>query len=54
MNKLAIKYADGIIQASGNIPAELIEYAKSLGKPFLPYEGEEINAKAVVDFYESL
>lgn len=54
LNKLAIKYADGIIQASGNIPAELIEYAKSLGKPFLPYEGEEINAKAVVDFYESL
>ena len=54
LNKLAIKYADGIIQASGNIPAELIEYAKSLGKPFLPYEGEEINAKAVDDFYESL
>lgn len=54
LNKLAIKYSDGVIQASKDVDKELIDYATSLGKPFLPYHGEEIDAKAVVDFYESL
>ena len=54
LGKLAIRYADGVIQASQNVSKDLVDYAASLGKPFLPYEGEEINAKAVVDFYESL
>ncbi|MDE6528516.1 MAG: glycogen/starch synthase, partial [Muribaculaceae bacterium] len=54
LNKLAIKYADGIIQASPEVPAELIDYAKSLGKPFLPYTGEEIDAPGVVEFYQNL
>lgn len=54
LNKLAVRYADGVIQASASVPEELLEYAASLDKPFLPYKGEEIDAKAVVDFYESL
>ena len=54
LNKLAIDHADGVIQASENIPAELVEYAKSLGKPFLPYQGEEIDGVPVVEFYDSI
>ena len=54
LGKLAIRYADGVIQASQNVSKDLVDYAASLGKPFLPYEGEETDAEAVVDFYESL
>lgn len=54
LNKLAIVHADGVMQASGNVPQELVDFAKSIGKPFLPYTGETPDAQAVVDFYESL
>ncbi len=54
LHKLAIKYADGVIQALPEVPAELLEYAESLGKPFLPYAGEEIDAPAIVEFYKNL
>jgi len=54
LNKLAIRYADGIIQASPDVPAELLEYTKELGKAFLPYQGEEIQAEKVVEFYENI
>ena len=56
LNKLAILHADGIIQGSENIPQELIDYAASLGKPFLPYQGEaaDFDAAPTVAFYQSL
>lgn len=54
LNKLAIDYADGIIQASESIPQELLDYAAAVGKPFLPYQGELTDATSVVDFYRSL
>jgi starch synthase len=54
LNKLTIDHADGVIQASENVPQELIDYAKAIGKPFLPYQGEEVDAAPVVEFYESL
>lgn len=54
LNKLAIKYADGIIQASPTINEELVEYAKSLGKPFMEYPGEENYIEAYAQFYQSL
>ena len=54
LNKLAIDYADGIIQASESIPQELLDYAAAAGKPFLPYQGELTDATSVVDFYRSL
>lgn len=54
LNKLAIKYADGVTQASAEVPQELMDYAKELGKPFLPYQGEEIQAAPVIEFYENL
>lgn len=52
LNKLAIDHADGIIQASQDVPAELLEYAQASGKPFLPYQGEEVDAAPVVEFYD--
>lgn len=54
LNKIAIDYSDGIIQASPEIAPELVEYAKAKGKPFLPYAGEEVDAEAMAQFYESL
>ena len=54
LNKLAIKYADGIIQASPNVNEELIEYAKSLNKPFMEYPGEENYIDAYAQFYQTL
>jgi len=54
LNKLAIRYADGIIQTSPDVPQELADYAKSLGKPFLPYQGEDFDATPITEFYESL
>ena len=54
LNKLAIKYSDGIIQASPSINPELVEYAKSLRKPFMEYPGEENYIDAYAQFYQSL
>lgn len=54
LNKLAIKYADGVIQASPIVNNELVEYAKSLGKPFMEYPGEENYIEAYAQFYQSL
>jgi hypothetical protein len=42
------------MQASENIPQELIDYAKAQGKPFLPYQGEDFDVTPVVEFYDSL
>lgn len=54
LNKLAIKYADGVIQASPEVNTELVEYAKSLGKPFMEYPGSENYIDAYAQFYQSL
>lgn len=53
LNKIAIDYADAIIESSDGVNSELIEYAKSSGKPFMPYCGEN-NVQAYADFYSSL
>ena len=39
--KLAIRYSDGIIINGDNVSQELVDYAKSLGKPVLPKPAEE-------------
>jgi starch synthase len=53
LNKLAIDYADAIVQQTQGVDPELIEYAKQSGKPFLPYQ-EENMMQAVSDFYDTL
>ena len=54
LNKLAIKYSDGVIQATSSVNPELIEYAKSLGKPFMDYPGEENYIDAYAQFYQTI
>ncbi len=54
LNKLAMQYADGIVQASANVAPELREFALASGKPFLDFPGEEDYAQAYGDFYNSL
>lgn len=53
LNRLAMQHADAIAVSSENIPQELIDYAKSTGKPLLEYPGEK-NYDAYRDFYLSL
>ncbi|MBQ8734819.1 MAG: glycogen synthase, partial [Bacteroidaceae bacterium] len=52
--KLAIRYSDGVILNSPNIPASLISYAEELGKPVLPYQDAENYAKACNEFYDKV
>lgn len=54
LNKIAMDYADAIIQSSENIDPVLIEYASQSGKPFLPYVGPESYINAYADFYKTL
>ena len=50
--KLAIRYSDGVIVNSPNIPESLIAYANELGKPVLPYQEAENYADACNEFYD--
>lgn len=54
LNKLAIDHADGVIQTSAEVDPELVDYAKSLGKPFLPYQSDEVDADSMVEFYDAI
>lgn len=53
-SRLAIDFADAIVQASENVSPALIEYAKASGKPFLAYPGDEDYSTAYDEFYKSL
>ena len=52
--KLAIRYCDGIIINGDNVSPELVEYAKSLGKPVLPKPADEEYNNACNDFYNTV
>ena len=52
--KLAIRYCDGIIINGDNVSPELVEYAKSLGKPVLPKPADEEYNNACNDFYDTV
>lgn len=52
--KLAIRYSDGIIINGDNVSQELIEYAKSLGKPILPRLTDEEYHQACNEFYDTV
>lgn len=53
LNCLAIDYSDAIVQATEDVDPRLIEYARSSGKPFLPFPGLD-NVDAYHEFYMSL
>lgn len=54
LNKIAIDYADAVIQSSPDIDAYLVDYARQSGKPFLPYSDDENVAQTYLEFYRSL
>ena len=51
--KLAIQYSDGIIEASPEIDASVVEFAQNSGKPLLKYPGDDLG-QAYADFYNAL
>lgn len=52
--KLAIRYSDGVVENGSNIPASLLDYARSLGKPILNEQTPEAYYGACNDFYETV
>lgn len=58
LTKLAIDYADALVQSSPEVDSEIIEYAASSGKPFLRYnnelESEADMVPSIIDFYQQL
>lgn len=53
LSKLAIDHTDAIVQQTPDVDPELIAYAKQSGKPFLPYQ-EENMMQAISDFYDTI
>lgn len=58
LNKLAMEYSDAIVQTSADVDPELVEHARSSGKPFLGYDPtkETIDAQSadIVEFCKTL
>ena len=52
LSKIAIRWADGVIQNSESIDPALIDYARSLGKPVLEYKTGTEYADACSEFYD--
>ena len=52
--KLAIRYSDGIIVNGDNVSQELVDYARSLGKPVLPKPADEDYHSACNEFYDTV
>lgn len=53
MNKLAVKYADGLILADPQTNPNIAGYAQELGKPVLEYPGEDYAAEFAA-FYDRI
>lgn len=54
LKKIAIQYSDGVVAATGNVEPELLEFARSIGKPVLDYPGQDKAEAAYAEFYRSL
>ncbi len=52
LSKLAVQFADGVIQGSESINEELREYIAQSGKPFLAHQSEEEYIDAYNAFYD--
>lgn len=53
LSKFAIDNADAVIQQVPDVNPELVEYARTSGKPFLEYQAEDMG-KAVNEFYNNI
>lgn len=54
IQKSALDFADGIVIASPNVNPEVEQYARSLNKPILEYQGEENYVDAYNEFYDKI
>ena len=54
LSKIAIRWADGVIQDCEDADPMLIEYAHKLGKPVLDYKTGPEYADACSEFYNQL
>jgi starch synthase len=52
--KSAIDIADAVIAGDREINAELLDYTKASGKPFLDYQGDEDYYKKYNEFYDKI
>ncbi len=52
--KLAVAYSDGIVQNSEKVNQNIIDYAKSLNKPFVEYSEGDMLAEACNELYNSI
>ncbi len=54
LNKLAIQYADGVIQGSANVNSVLTDYVQQAGVPFLGYQDPTNYIDSYNEFYNSV
>ena len=54
LSKLAIQYADGVIQASEQVDPELVAFAKNSQTLFLPYQSPENYVLSYDEFYDKV
>ena len=54
LQKLAIKFSDGVALDDENVSKEVIDYAQSLNIPVMPYSGTDVNREIYSEFYESI
>lgn len=52
--KLAIDYADGVIQNSEHVNQEVMDYARQSGKPVLEFQNPDEYAEACNEFYDKV
>lgn len=53
LGKLAVDYSDAVVQASADVNAELLQYAKDKKLPVMDYPGEDFGS-AYTDFYNKI
>lgn len=54
LNKIAMQYADAIVQSDDTVSQELIDMAAASGKPFMPFTSHDTIAADIAGFYGSL
>ncbi len=54
LQMIALKYSDGLILEDEEVSQSVIDYAKSLGLPILPYQKSDDCRQAYEDFYEMI
>ena len=54
LEKLAIDYSDGVVEAGSEVNAELLKYAADKGLPVLKYPGAENYGDAYDQFYNKI